>query len=434
MKPNFVFVDPPSPPGFVSFKHSHGGYGEFCRESRLRIPTLDLFHGAALLQDHGFKAHIVDAVLDAHSIELCAAEVSRLKPSWVVIRTASASLPHDLRVAEAVRASCRARIAFYGPSLSAEPQTALACPAVDTVILGDVPTAFLEFARRGGAAGIWRGGVEDLDALPIPRWDMVDYRRYSYVTSQFSWGCPLGCGYCSYPVTQGALWRARSTESMVREFLALRERYGLRFVLLRDPEFTMNRRRAIELCEALIQAGTPIAWGCDTRLDTLDEELLRLMSLAGCMRVTFGVESLSPVALRLMGRPDMGREFILEKVAALKRHGMLTYALYVIGLPGETRASTRETIDFALELGTEAASFSMATPFQGTALERLAKANGWITARDPRRLTSSVPSMRNEDMSAADIENLTLEAKKRWKGRSKRRGSALPKFELSSRR
>jgi radical SAM superfamily enzyme YgiQ (UPF0313 family) len=118
-----------------------------------------------------------------------------------------------------------------------------------------------------------------------------------------------------------------------------------------------------------------------------------------------------------MGRPYREPRFIREKVAALKRHGMLSYALYMIGLPGETERSTRELIDFALDLGTEAASFSMATPFPGTPLERLAREKGWISAPDPRRLTSSTASMRNETMSPPQIEALYLEAKQLWKSR-----------------
>lgn len=89
MKDRFVFVDPPSPPGFVSFKHSHGGYGEFCRHSRLRVPTLDVFHAASLLLDHGFDAGVVDSVLEGHSVEDCAAAIARRKPTWVVLRTAA---------------------------------------------------------------------------------------------------------------------------------------------------------------------------------------------------------------------------------------------------------------------------------------------------------------------------------------------------------
>lgn len=109
----------------------------------------------------------------------------------------------------------------------------------------------------------------------------------------------------------------------------------------------------------------------------------------------------------------------------MKRNGMLTYALYILGLPGETRESARALIDFALELGTDAATFSMATPFPGTPLERLARERGWITAADPRRLTTSVPSMRNEDLSSAEIEELYLEAKDRWKQRERPRPSLL---------
>ncbi|MBI5200363.1 MAG: radical SAM protein [Elusimicrobia bacterium] len=412
----FVFVDPPSPPGFVSFKHSHGGYGEFCRESRLKVPTLDLFHAASLLLDHGFEASLVDSVLEEHSPERCVSEVAKRKPSWAILRTAVESLPHDLEIARAIKKRCGAKVAVYGPALSAEVYGAEARGAADLALAGDAPSVFLELARRGSAEGL-RGrpaSEEDLDALPVPRWDLVDFRRYSYVTTQTSWGCAFRCGYCSYPVTQGSKWRARSETSVVREFSALRERHGLKFVLLRDPEFTMNRARTVALCEALLEAGTPLAWGCETRLDTLDEGLMWLMARAGCMRVIFGVESLNPAALKAMGRPELGRREFKRKVAALKRNGLLSYALYVIGLPGETKASARALIDFALELDTDWASFSMATPFPGTPLAAMAKERGWISAADPRRLTTSRPSMRNECLSAAEIEKLYLEAKSRW--------------------
>ena len=411
MKPRFVFLDPPSPPGFVSFKHSHGGYGEFCRKSRLRVPTLDLFHGASLLLERGVDAQLVDSVLEDHTAASCAEEVARRKPSWVVIRTAAFSLPADLELARLIKDRTGAKIALYGHQLSVEPDSARAA-FVDAVIPGDSPFSFLPLAGLPAQD-------DDLDALPVPRWDLVDFRRYSYVTTQTSWGCAFSCGYCSYPITQGRKWRTRSVASVVSEFKTLRKKYGLRFVLLRDPEFTMSRKRTVELLEGLIGAEAPLAFACETRLDTLDEELMDLLARAGCLRVNFGVETLNAEALRLMGRPEFGRAAIREKVAALKRRGMLTYALYILGLPGETRRSARELVDFALELGTDAASFSMATPFPGTELERLARARGWITAPNPRRLTSSVPSMRNETLEASEIEALYLEAKDRWTRRAR---------------
>jgi radical SAM superfamily enzyme YgiQ (UPF0313 family) len=147
-----------------------------------------------------------------------------------------------------------------------------------------------------------------------------------------------------------------------------------------------------------------------------------LMAEAGCLRVNFGVETLVPEALRAMGRPEFGAAEIRAKVAALKRRGMLTYAMYVLGLPGETKASARKLIDFALDLGTEAASFSMATPFPGTALEKLARERGWLEGGRP---TSSMPTMRSEKLSSAELEELYLEAKSRWKRRSTESRSPL---------
>ncbi|MBI5211569.1 MAG: radical SAM protein [Elusimicrobia bacterium] len=437
MKGRFVFVDPPSPPGFISFKHSHAGFGEFCKDSRLRLPTLDLFHCASLLAERGFAVGVVDSPLLGHGPAGCVAEVLARKPGAVAIRTGGFSLPLDLEVARRLRRSFDGPILLFGPAAAAEPKTILESGAADAVVAGEAPAAFLAIAGAkslGKAPGVLTldgaGRVvegprprvpESMDYLPVPAWDLVPYRRYSFVTSQTAWGCPMACGYCPYPLAQGARPRRRSAGSVAREFSALRSRFGLRFVQLRDPDFALDRRRTAGLCRALTRAGAPMTWGCETRLERLDDELMALMAAAGCLRVAFGVESLEPAVLRLMGREHPGPAFIRGQVSRLKRHGILTYGLYMIGLPGETRKSTLGLIDFAVGLDTEAASFSMAMPIPGTALERLARSKGWITAPGPWRLTSCVPSMRNEHMDIGEVSELHLLAKRRWKNRLMKR-------------
>ncbi|MFC1679187.1 hypothetical protein ACFL2T_03130, partial [Elusimicrobiota bacterium] len=197
----WVFVDPPSPPGFVSFRHAHGGYGEFCHTTRLKVPTLDLFHCASLLLENGFKARVVDSVLSDHSPRNCVDAVLREKPSGVAFRTASGSCLHDLKTAERLRGKFRGPIMFFGPQVSVEADRILASPAVDAVVPGEAPPAFLRIARKRGFRGVpgvrsgRTGGngaapmIGDLDILPVPRWDLVPYRKYTFVTAQTSWGC-----------------------------------------------------------------------------------------------------------------------------------------------------------------------------------------------------------------------------------------------------
>lgn len=436
---SFLFVDPPSPPGFAAFRHSHGGFGEMCRSSRLKTPTLDIFHSASLLLQRGFEAGIVDSVLEGHGPEGCVAAILARRPSTAVFRTASGSAPRDLGVARLLRRSgFDGRVVFYGPQAGIEAPGLLASGAVDAALAGAEPWAFGQAAEEGSfqsvpGAAYKRGGrlvrnpaapfPRDLDGLPVPRWDLVDYRRYSYVTSQTSWGCPYRCGYCPYPVTQGARWRTRGVDSVVAEFRTLAGRYGLKFVLLRDPEFTLERARAERLCRAIISAGVPITWGCETRLDTLDSELLALMAEAGCLRVAFGVESVNPDALRAMGRRPFNRADARRKVGVMKGLGMLTYAMYIIGLPGETEQTTRAMIDFALELDTNAASFSLATPFPGTRLEETARRRGLVSTGDPLHLTGSTPSLSLPGLDSKAAERLYLFAKKQWKLRN---ASRLP--------
>lgn len=401
-----VFLDPPSPPGRVAFRDAHGGFGEMCRSSRLRTPTLDLFHSAAWARSEGAEASVIDSVLLAHRPEEAVAAVAARRPDVLAVRTAFGSRDADLAVGLRAKSATGARLVFFGPQAAVDRGRLFAAGA-DAVVIGEAPEVFGRVARRGLRAG---PGVavpsapaprperlSDLDRLPTPRWDSVDWRRYSYVTSQTSWGCPVGCGYCPYPETQGRSQRARSPRAVVAEFRALR-RMGVPFVLLRDPFFTLDRARVLALCAALEKAGTPLLWGCETRLEAVDEALAAAMARAGCIRVQFAMESAEPSLLSALGRAPLAAAKARAQVALLKRHGMLTYAFYMFGLPGETERSARATMDLALSLGTEAAAFSAATPFPGTAL----------AARQGRGM-----------MPHDEAEGLREEAKRLWKKRPK---------------
>lgn len=419
-----LFLDPPSPPGFVSFKHAHGGFGEFCHESRLKTPTLDLFHAAAWAERSGAEARVQDSVLLDHTpTEALAAARSR-RADMVAVRIGSGSAPHDLAVAARLRGTLRVPVVLFGPQAAHERGSAFAA-GLDGVVVGEAPPVFGDLARAGRLEAV--DGLclpsrpdaaprllSDVDLLPAPRWEMAPWRRYSYLTTQTAWGCPVGCSYCPYPVTQGRAVRARSVGSVVAEFLSLRRMHAP-FVLCRDPFFTLDRARTLSLCAALEEAGTPVLWGCETRLEALDDALVAAMARAGCIRVEFGVESVSARVLRAAGRAPLAAERIRAQTALLKRHGMLTYALYMLGLPGETEAEARATIDFALSLGTNAASFSCASPFPGTGLETFARRRGLVADGRALHLTASVPSMPNGPLSVAAVGRLRQEAKTRWK-------------------
>lgn len=422
-----VFLDPPSPPGFVSFKDAHGGLGEFCHSSRLKLPTLDLHHAAAWASAEGAEVTVVDSVLSDHRPEETVAAVRAARPDLLAVRTASGSLPHDLAVALRAKKISGAKMVFFGPQAAVE-RTALLAAGADGVVLGDAPPVFAALARTGRLAPVPglalpdrppppSSRLADVNLLPVPRWDLVDHRRYSYLTTQSAWGCPVGCHYCAYPVTQGKTVRARSAASVVAEFRTLKARYAPRFVLFRDPFFTLDRTRTLELCTALEAAGTPLLWGCETRLEALDQDLVARLARAGCIRVMFGVESVTPALLRGVGRASLSAARIRAQVQLLKRHGMLTYAFYILGLPGETEATARATIDFALELATDAASFSAATPFPGTPLAEASRR--LMTTGDPLHLTTSVASMSSGALEAAAVNSLRLEAKERWAQRKR---------------
>ena len=215
---SIVFVEPPSPPGFVAFRHPRRLRRALPRQPPA-VSTLDLFHGASLLLDHGIAACVIDSVLQEHAPRDCVAAILAEDPSMVVFRTSFRLPPHDPGRGGLLKSS-----GFGGRSLlraarrrsSRRPSWPI--PGVDAVLLAEAsapssrspgPGAFAESRGRGSSArphfqNPRRPGRRTSTPCRSPV-GPGRLPKYSYVTSQTSWGCPYGCGYCPYPVTQGAL-------------------------------------------------------------------------------------------------------------------------------------------------------------------------------------------------------------------------------------
>jgi radical SAM superfamily enzyme YgiQ (UPF0313 family) len=178
--------------------------------------------------------------------------------------------------------------------------------------------------------------------------------------------CPEFCTYCPHRIL--ATWRARSVGSIVAELEMITRLRGRPFVIFRDPLFTQDRDRCLDLCRAIVARGLRLRFECETRLDRLDDELIEAMAAAGCANVAFGVESLSPHALRRVGRRPIPEERQRAALAACHRFGIKTVAFYVLGLPSDTWDSIAATIDYSIRLGSTLAQYKLLTPYPGTPL------------------------------------------------------------------
>jgi len=151
----------------------------------------------------------------------------------------------------------------------------------------------------------------------------------------------------------------------------------------------VNRERTLKICELMIRKGyhKKVVWTCAARADQVDEELLRLMKEAGCKLVSYGIETGTQRLMDLIEKQET-LEHIKVAVRSSKKSGLLVRGTLILGLPTESKEESQKTIEFAKEIGLDFAKFSIATPYPGTVLFKLAQEQGLVDDKDWSRFSS----------------------------------------------
>jgi len=177
-------------------------------------------------------------------------------------------------------------------------------------------------------------------------------------------GCPAGCTYCIKHVSYQYSVRVRSPEKIIEELWVLKK-LGINNIHMYADLFTVNREQVVGLCKLIIEQGLKINWTCNSRVDFVDEEMLQLMGKAGCWFISWGIESGNEQILkhaRKGAKPEQARQALLWS----KKAGINNWGYFIIGLPGETEQTIRQTIEFAKGLPLDIALFHIAAPYPGT--------------------------------------------------------------------
>ncbi len=233
--------------------------------------------------------------------------------------------------------------------------------------------------------------VRDLDELPSPAWHLMPMEKYNdpfclgrSVTVLTSRGCPLECGFCTIAPFEGKRnYRRRDPKAVCDEIAQLIERYNPDEIYFDDDTITINRRHILALCDEYRSRNFGIPWSCMGNA-VIDSDVIAAMAKSGCRAIKFGVESADPEVLRQIPKDQDPRD-VQRTVRDLNRHGIQSHANFLFGLAGETEASARRTIEYAVGLGTQTLQFAIATPYPGTAFYAKAEANGWLTKTDWRQ-------------------------------------------------
>jgi anaerobic magnesium-protoporphyrin IX monomethyl ester cyclase len=263
-------------------------------------------------------------------------------------------------------------------------------PAIDTVCVGESDLTFLELAARienggsvKGIAGTYyrdgervlkgpdRASVEDLDSLASPH-DYFD--THILMTSR---GCPWSCTFCGAETSWGRGFRGASVDYVLRALERSVARLPVKLVQIKDDTFTTNKKRVIELCRAIREKGLSFFWSCDTRVDLLTEPLLREMRLAGCQRLSLGVESGSQRILDAIEKKITVDE-IIQSTELARSVGIEVRYYMMLGNRGDTAETFRETLDFLARARPNQYIFSCLSIYPGTKDFHDAEQAGWL--------------------------------------------------------
>jgi radical SAM superfamily enzyme YgiQ (UPF0313 family) len=263
-------------------------------------------------------------------------------------------------------------------------------PEIDTVALGESEPAFAELIERlttgqptQGIAGtafrksgkIELGGhrepIGELDDLASPH-DYFD--THILMTSR---GCPWACTFCGAETTWGRGFRGQSVSYVLDAIERATSRLPVKMIQIKDDTFTTNKKRVMELCHGIRERRLAFFWSCDTRVDLLTEPLLREMRLAGCERLSLGVESGSQTILDKIDKKITTAE-IIESTELAKKFGIRVRYYMMLGNRGETADTFKETLAFLERAKPHQYIFSCLSIYPGTRDFDDAEKAGWL--------------------------------------------------------
>ncbi|MAT99376.1 MAG: radical SAM protein [Anaerolineaceae bacterium] len=466
---DIVLVNPPTPDGGYWIRTQHR-VGRRTRENMV-WPQVSLAQMAAMLHPQHSVA-VIDANAERMGWPAFAKKLDELKPKYYMTQVTAPTLENDMYGCFLAKARGAQTIAFGTHVTPIPRETMRPYPALDYILLGEPDLTIRDLMdvlegkvdqrpdniqkifdthdpmyepayNEDGTVDlhkmkglVWRKGEEivvnltrpfipNLDDMPLPMHELLPWQDYRMplikgpftfiVTSR---GCPAGCTYCIKHVSYQFSVRLRSAESIMEELWKLKN-MGLNNIHMYADLFTVNRDQVMELCQRMIDEKINLKWTCNSRVDYVDEEMLTMMGKAGNWLISWGIESGSEQILR-HARKGAYPDKAARSLQWARNAGIKNWGYFIIGLPGETEETIRQTIDFSKGLPLDIALFHVAAPYPGTPFFFEVVKNGWFR-----------PGTRWEQVdmdkgTVLDYEGLSAERLLYWQRRAFREWAFRP--------
>ncbi len=354
-----------------------------------RLPPIGLMYVAAALEKAGFEVQMLDNYLMKKSVVEIQQLVAKLQPQIVGITCGSATYPLCIETAKAIKKILpNCKIVVGGWHASYMPDSLLANPEIDYVVMGEGERAITQLAQAITTGcepaaltlpgvGCRRAGtnilnppkyIENMDEIPYPARHLLPLELYDRTIEflgakpadvmSISRGCVFNCGFCETRKLWGNICRGFSPKRVIGEIQDLQNRYGTKGIYFINDNFTLRKKETTELCNLMIENKLDLEWVCDTRVDLVNEELLALMSKAGCKTIWFGVESASSKILQRIGRNTTPHQ-VEEAFKLCKKNNIKVACSFMLGLPDETIKDMEASLKFAKKLDSDWCQFNI---------------------------------------------------------------------------
>jgi len=357
---------------------------------------------AAVLLKNGFAVKIFDCIADDISLEELENILARENPFLAIVNVATMTFDTDKKTAGLCR-KLKIPCAAVGMHVTTIPDDALKNSDFDFAIRGEPEIISLSLAKAlynkkdlKEVKGISfkknekiihnpdEKLIENLDDLPFPARELLHNEKYIEPLTQEPYtlvitgrGCPFNCIFCTANRYYGKRQRIRSPKNIVDEIEEVVKRYGITHIGMWNDTFTFNKKQIIGLAKEILMRKIKIEWFCNSRVDTIDEEMISYMAKSGCTAITFGVESLDENILKNIKKGINIRQ--VENAVKLCRKYKIRSQLHIIfGLPGETKETLKKTIKETIRINPDYAQFYCAVPFPGTEFREYVLKKGYL--------------------------------------------------------
>jgi len=378
-----------------------------------KCPNIGIAMIAAYLEQNGYKVKILDAYALELSHEQVKDNVQEIKPTAVLTGSSTPTHKNAMKILENTKKIDKDITTIYGgPHVTSSPQTAIKEYFVDFLVINEGEMTALELmnfiTKRSaqkkedikGICYMENGKIEftekrpllmDLDILPMPAYHLLPmdvYKAYGWLdvgrrftTVVTSRGCPFKCSFCVSAKNNGNFWRQRSAEKAFEEIKLLYDKYNIRHIYFQDDEFCVNHRRVIDICNMIVDNKMDLYWECLTRVNHVDEELIKNMARAGCKSILYGVEVGYEEGFKKIPKP-ITLEMVERAVRLTQKYKIMAKATFIFGFPWESEKELKQTIKFAKKLDADLTFFNTLTPYRGAELYSIMKEENLIINED----------------------------------------------------